>query len=126
MRQLLSVKMFSLKSIYSGQNTTTFQCNSSAVSKLIRFKLDLNLSNGYVERRSPDGQCNLGVGPNVPEVQNQSLSENENTMDRRVDVPINMVTFIEFGLVIDTCGMILQDELEDRHRKSLDKIDRYF
>ena len=66
------------------------------------------------------------MGPNVPEVQNQSLSENENTMDRRVDVPMNMFALIEFGLVFETCGMILQDELEDRRRKSLDRIDRYF
>ena len=47
-------------------------------------------------------------------------------MDRRVDVPMNMFAFIEFGLVFETSGMIRQDELEDRRRKSLDRIDRYF
>jgi hypothetical protein len=64
----------------SEKKTTTFQCNGSAVSKLIWLKLDLNLSNVYVEKRSPDGQCSIGVGPNVPVVWNQSVTGNENTV----------------------------------------------
>jgi hypothetical protein len=47
-------------------------------------------------------------------------------VDRRVEVPMNKVAFLEFvGLVFDT-GIILEDELEDGRRTSLDKIDRYF
>ena len=37
------------------------------------------------------------------------------------------VVLLEFvGLVFDTSMMILEDELEDRNRTSLDKIDRNF
>jgi hypothetical protein len=44
-------------------------------------------------------------------------------MDERVEVPMNMIAFLEFaGLVFDT-GTILEDELEDGCRTSLDKID---
>jgi hypothetical protein len=60
------------------QKATTFQSNSSVVSKLIRPKLDLNLGNGYIEKRSPDGQYSAGVSPNDP-VQNRSASENDDT-----------------------------------------------
>jgi hypothetical protein len=39
---------------------------------------------------------------------------------------MNKVTLLEFmGLVFDT-GMILEDQLEDGRRTSVDKIDRYF
>jgi hypothetical protein len=47
-------------------------------------------------------------------------------VDERVDVPVNKNVFLEFaGLVFDT-GFILEDELEDGRRASLDKMDRYF
>ena len=47
-------------------------------------------------------------------------------MDRRVEAPTNKVAFLEFvGLVFDA-AIVLQDELEDGCRTSLDKIDRYF
>ena len=43
-------------------------------------------------------------------------------MDGHVEVPINDIAFLEFaGLVLDT-GIILEDELEDGSRTSLDKI----
>ena len=50
----------------SEKNATTFQPNSSVVSELVWHKLNPNLSNPDVEKRSPDGQCSTGVGPNVP------------------------------------------------------------
>jgi hypothetical protein len=47
-------------------------------------------------------------------------------VDRRVEVPMNKVAFLEFaGLVFDTC-FILEDKLEDGRRTSLDKVDKYF
>ena len=47
-------------------------------------------------------------------------------MDRRVDVPMNNVAFLEFvGLVFDS-SIILEDELEDVRRTSLGKINKYF
>ena len=47
-------------------------------------------------------------------------------MDRRVEAPTYKVALLEFvGLVFDA-GIVLQDELKDRRRTSLDKIDRYF
>ena len=47
-------------------------------------------------------------------------------VDRRVNVPMNKVTFLEFiGLLFDT-SMILEDELEVGPRASLDKIYKYF
>lgn len=47
-------------------------------------------------------------------------------MDRRVEVPTDKVAFFEFvGLEFDA-GIVLQDELKEGRRTSLDKIDRYF
>ena len=47
-------------------------------------------------------------------------------IDRHVEVQMNKVAMLEFiGLVFDT-GIILDDELEDGRRTSLDKIDKYF
>ena len=44
-------------------------------------------------------------------------------MDERVEVPMDKVAFLEFvGLVINTC-IIPEDELEDRLRTGLDKVD---
>jgi hypothetical protein len=44
-------------------------------------------------------------------------------VDERVEVPKNKVSVTEFaGLVFDIC-FILEDELEDGRRTSLDKID---
>jgi hypothetical protein len=44
-------------------------------------------------------------------------------VDGRVEVPMNKVAFSEFaGLVFDT-GIVFENELEDRCRTSLDKID---
>jgi len=88
-----------------------FQFNSPAVSKLIWLELDQDLGNDYyVEKRlALDGQCSVGVGPNVC-----------------VDVPVNKVTFREFVRLVFDTGTILQNELEVRHGTSLDKIDRYF
>ena len=47
-------------------------------------------------------------------------------MDRRVDVPMNNITFLEFsGLVFDA-GLIFEGKLEDGHRASLEKSEKYF
>jgi hypothetical protein len=48
------------------------------------------------------------------------------SVHRRVDVPNNRVTLLEFvGLVFDA-DMILEDELKDGRWTVLDKIDKYF
>jgi hypothetical protein len=60
-----------------GKKAPTFQCNNSADCKLIWHEPDRDLSNAYIEKRSPDGQGNTGVGPNVATVRNQSASEND-------------------------------------------------
>jgi hypothetical protein len=44
-------------------------------------------------------------------------------VDERVEVPMDPVAFLEFaGLVFDT-GFVLENELKDGHRTSLDKVD---
>ncbi len=58
--------------------TTTFQSNSSVVSKPIRPEPDRNLSNGHIETRSLDGQGSTGAGPDIA-VRNESVSENDDT-----------------------------------------------
>lgn len=46
-------------------------------------------------------------------------------MDRRVDVPMNKVTFLEFsGLVFDA-SFVFEDELEGGRWTFLDKMDEY-
>ena len=57
---------------------------------------------------------------------NQSRRIGTPKIERHVEVQMNKVAMLEFvGLVFDT-GIILEDELEDGRRASLDKIDKYF
>jgi hypothetical protein len=47
-------------------------------------------------------------------------------MHRRIEFPMNKVILLEnFGSLFDT-SIVLEDELEDGHRTSLDKTDGYF
>jgi hypothetical protein len=106
---------------------STFQFNRTVVSKRIWHQLDLNLSHAHFEKRSLDCQSSTGVDPNVT-VRNQSVYENGSyhTVDERVEVPMNTIDVLEFvGLVFDT-DFVLENELEDRRRTCLDKIDKYF
>jgi hypothetical protein len=127
MQWLRSVKTLSVKGTYSETKISTFQFNRTVVSKLIWHQLDLNLSHAHFEKRSLDCQSSTGVGSNVT-VRNQSVYENGSyhTVDKRVEVPMNTIAFLEFvGLVFDT-DLVLENELEDGRRTSLDKIDKYF
>ena len=56
----------------------TFQYNSTVVSKLIWLEVELNLSDGYSEKRSLDCQRSTGVDSNVT-VRNPSVYENDDT-----------------------------------------------
>ena len=47
-------------------------------------------------------------------------------MDRRVEAPTNNVAFLEFVRLVFDTGIVLQDELKDGRRTSLDKIYSYF
>ena len=54
-RCLGSVKTLSGMGILLEGDTTTFETDSPAISKLIWLELDDDLSNAYVEKRSLDG-----------------------------------------------------------------------
>ena len=47
-------------------------------------------------------------------------------MDGRVDVPMNKVVFFKLVGLVYVGMIVLQDELEDGRRTSLDKFDKYF
>ena len=47
-------------------------------------------------------------------------------MDGRVDVPMNKVVFLKLVGLVYVGMILLQDELEDGRRTSLDKLDKYF
>ena len=47
-------------------------------------------------------------------------------MDGRVDVPMNKVVFLKLIGLVYVGMIVLQDELEDGRRTSLDKLDKYF
>jgi hypothetical protein len=57
-------------------DTTTFETDSPAISKLIWLELDDDLSNAYVEKRSLDGQLGIGLVPNIA-VRNRSVYEDD-------------------------------------------------
>ena len=73
---LTSEKRSAEMAFFKETRATTFQCNSSGVSKLIRLEIDQNFSNAYIEKRSLDGQFGTGVGPNTA-ARKQSISEDD-------------------------------------------------
>ena len=110
---------------FGEKKATTFQCNSSGVSKLIRLEIDQNFSNAYIEKRSLDGQFGTGVGPNIA-VRKRSISEGDDRycVNKHVETPINRDTFSEFFGLLFVTGTVLENELEVGSRAFLDKIDR--